>query len=383
MIEKTKKLDSATISNGLSIFSQFMAHDCTFEVTSKFKGIGGKSLENHRTYQMDLDCLYGQWTQDFLYDADDRDKLLLGDRMEDDCERVWYDLQRNKQCKAIIPDARNDENIIVSRFQVLFIDLHNCMVDIARKQCQKNIFEEARRQTIWIYHWLIVHEYLKKMLDPEIFEDILANGPKYFTDPCFLPLEFTGAAFRVGHSQTRQSNRINVDTEKDLFELGVFTVMEHFVDWNYLFDMGNMKVQAAKKIDTKIQKAFHDLPFIQSSVKRERSLVWRNLKRGVIYGLPSGEDVAYRMCIEPLKIKETEDLDGTPLWYYVLKEAEELNDGEYLGPVGSRLLGEVLYGIMKSHDWSYLKVHPKWEPPLHSKEKPFDFAALLRFLYDI
>ncbi len=386
MMEQTKCKDSKVVTNGLSIFGQFLAHDMTFEVTSKFRGFNEtRKFTSDRTFNLDLDCLYGQWSQDFLYDKDDRSKLLLGMTCYDEHGNCWVDLQRNSQEKAIIPDARNDENIIVSRMQVLFIDFHNKMVDIVRDECkQDDVFTEARRRVIWHYHWLITHQYLYKIADWDIFEKIMNNGTSFYRSPTFMPLEFTGAAFRQGHSQTRDDNRINKHVTKGLFELGAFKKMEEYVDWRYFFDLGHGCVQYAKLIDTKIQKAFHDIPFIRSENKYLRSLPFRNLRRGVIYGLPSGEDVAKRMCFEPIEVPECArlELGGTPLWYYILKEAEVLgHEGEHLGPVGSTLLSECFLSILCNDDQSFLKVHPKWKPELGREEGSFDFQDLISCVY--
>ncbi len=376
--------DSKVVSNGLAIFGQFLAHDMTFEVTSKFRGYNQiETFVNDRTIRLDLDCMYGQWNQDFLYDAKSRDKLLLGEKYEKG-EYSWYDLQRNAQEKAIIPDARNDENIIVSQMHMLFILFHNKMVDQVKSYCSANeTFQEARRWVIWYYQWLILHEYLYKITDWTIFEDILANGPKYFDCPDFLPLEFAGAVFRTGHSQTREDNRINEDTEKSLFELGAFQKMEEYVDWRFMFDFEDGCVQYARVIDTKIGKIFHDIPFIKSGNKYERSLPYRNLKRGVVYGLASGEDIARRMCIEPLEIEETRKMGGTPLWYYVLKEAQVLgHGGEHLGPMGSRLMLECFLAILNYDQHSFQVLHPKWRPELGRNEGKFDFVDLVNFVCD-
>lgn len=376
--------DSKVISNGLSIFSQFLAHDVTFESTSKFSDQNNiDRFQNDRTINLDLDCLYGQKTQDFFYDANDKAKLLLGKCHRDsDYNMEWFDLQRNSQGKAIIPDARNDENIIVSRQQVLFIEFHNKMVDHLRKKGKtKNLFHEAKKQVIWYYHWLIIYEYLYKIMDWDIFEKIKNQGAQFYTNPTALPLEFTGAAFRTGHSQTRDLNKINQNTEKKLFELGFFSEMLELVDWRYLFNFGDGRCQFAKLIDTKVSKAFHDIPFIKSTDPYERSLPFRNLKRGVVYGLPSGEDVANRMGFEPIKIPETAKMDGTPLWFYILREAELLgHEGEHLGPVGSTILGECFFTVLKNDDYSFLKVHPKWKPTLGKDICEFDFLDMIRFV---
>ncbi|MCK5207359.1 MAG: hypothetical protein KAQ79_05045 [Cyclobacteriaceae bacterium] len=376
--------DSRYFSNGLAIFGQLLAHDMTFEVTSKFRGYNQvETFFNDRTIRLDLDCLYGQWNQDFLYDASARDKLLLGEEHDHD-GITWSDLQRNTQGKAIIPDARNDENIIVSQLHILFILFHNKMIDKVKEHCSNyDAFQEARKQVIWHYQWLILHEYLYKITDWVIFRDILKNGPKYFVCPDFLPLEFTGAIFRTGHSQTRETNRINKDTEKNLFELGAFSKMEDYVDWHFLFDFGDDCVEYARLIDTKIGKIFHDIPFIKSGKKYERSLPYRNLKRSVTYGLASGEDIARRMCIEPLDIEETSHLHGTPLWYYVLKEAELLgHGGEHLGPLGSRIMLESFLSILNHDKHSFLVLHPKWKPEIGRKEGEFDFVDLVNFVND-
>ena len=384
--DESKKTDSRVISNGLSIFSQFLAHDMTFESTSKFGKFGNIGhFQNDRTINLDLDCVYGQKTQDFLYDQEASGKILLGKCYEDG-NKSWFDLQRNSQGKAIIPDARNDENIIVSRMQVLFIQFHNKMVDyLTYKKCDKKIiFQEAKKRVIWYYHWLIIYEYLYKIMDWNVFDDLMENECRFFKTPHALPLEFSGAAFRVGHSQTRDTNRINAKIEKPLFELGFFTEMKEWVDWRYIFNFGDGKCQFAKRIDTKVGVSFHDIPFIPSKDKYDRSLPYRNLKRGVVYGLPSGEAVANRMGIEPIKVQETKDLGlvGTPLWFYILREAElRGHEGEHLGPVGSTILGECFLTIMRNDDYSFLKLHPKWKPSLGKDIGEFEFIDLIRFVH--
>jgi hypothetical protein len=378
--------DSKSITNGVAIFSQFLAHDITFDANSRLRaGNRVAGIANDRTINLDLDCLYGQKTQDFYYDAEDTDKLLLGKEYTDGTHR-WHDLQRNAQHKAIIGDSRNDENIIVSRLQVLFIEFHNRMVDHVRSTGgPQKAFAAARREVVWHYHWLIIHEFLGKMLDPSIFSRLLKDSARFYTWPAPLPLEFTGAAFRTGHSQTRDENRINEATEKKLFDLGFFTAMEEYVDWRYLFDFGDGRVQFARRLDPLIGRSFHRLPFVRSNDRREQSLPFRNIRRGVAYGLPSGETIAMRLGFEPLEVPLTQKLctAGTPLWYYMLHEAEVLgNEGEYLGPVGSTILGECFLTILLHDDESYLKRYPRWRPTLGREANRFDFVDLINFAQD-
>src|SRR5262245_50335152 len=123
------------------------------------------------------------------------------------------------------------------------------------------------------------------------------------------------------------------------------------------------------------------------------ALAERNLKRGKALGLPSGQTVARAMglpealilCIDnpkpalQLDFHDITDFEGkpfppevkenlkqkfgkhTPLWYYILKEAEMLCDGKKLGPVGGRIVAEVFIGLLLGDKLSYLNVAPRWE----------------------
>jgi len=128
------------------------------------------------------------------------------------------------------------------------------------------------------------------------------------------------------------------------------------------------------------------------------SLPFRNLKRGVLLGLPSGQDVAEAMKIKnpltPAEIATGPDgavakkhgLHGhTPLWYYILKEAEQRGTGEKLGPVGATIVAEVFVGLVHGDQQSYLWLKGKdWKPTLPSKVSgEFTMADLLRFVGDI
>jgi hypothetical protein len=71
---------------------------------------------------------------------------------------------------------------------------------------------------------------------------------------------------------------------------------------------------------------------------------------------------------------------STPLWYYVLKEAELVEDGLRLGPVGGRLVGEVVAGLLRSDPAGYLAYDPDWRPTLPSRSKgEFDMVDFLTF----
>ncbi len=84
-----------------------------------------------------------------------------------------------------------------------------------------------------------------------------------------------------------------------------------------------------------------------------QSLASRNLIRHVNFGLPSGQAIAARMNLPALTAAQLPELarpglsEHTPLWYYVLKEAEVMEDGQRLGPVGAGIVGEVFVGLLQ------------------------------------
>lgn len=145
-----------------------------------------------------------------------------------------------------------------------------------------------------------------------------------------------------------------------------------------------------KLLEVKYGRMFPELPalvcdFESAVAPEQRSLTSRDLQRGVALDLPSGEAVAREMGVEPLTDEEcglrATGWDAeTPLWYYVLKEAEVRAGGERLGPVGGRIVAEVLLGLLDADSGSHRHVEPAWKPVLPVAE-PDDFtmADLLVF----
>ncbi|MEV0130425.1 hypothetical protein AB0H83_18430 [Dactylosporangium sp. NPDC050688] len=110
-----------------------------------------------------------------------------------------------------------------------------------------------------------------------------------------------------------------------------------------------------------------------------RSLAVRDLLRGGTTGLPSGEAVAQFVGAAPLTSDELEQAwpHGTPLWFYILKEAEHRGGGDRLGPVCGRIVAEVLIGLLRADPASYLSLEPDWEPILPAAGARFGLTDLL------
>jgi hypothetical protein len=108
--------------------------------------------------------------------------------------------------------------------------------------------------------------------------------------------------------------------------------------------------------------------------------------RHVNFGIPSGQAIARVMGVQVLTPEQLAELTpfsmdrSTPLWYYILKEAEVLEQGLRMGPVGSRIVGEVFIGLLKADKDSYLVVDKNWKPTLPSaKSGDFEITDLLNF----
>jgi hypothetical protein len=65
------------------------------------------------------------------------------------------------------------------------------------------------------------------------------------------------------------------------------------------------------------------------------------------------------------------------LWFYILKEATALHDRDQLGPVGGRIVAEVLIGLLRADPASYLTLHPQWQPTLPAAGPAFGLTDLL------
>jgi Animal haem peroxidase len=388
--------DDASGAAGWAFFGQFIAHDVTADRSPLVDRTDIDALTNVRRQKLNLEFLYGSGPtgEPYLYDVNDPAKLLIGLNDAGQAE----DLQRNVQGIAIIADPRNDSHLLMAQMQVMFSKFHNRIVDWLREKGMpaQAIFTEAQRLVVWHYQWIVVREFLPEVIGDEMTGALLAAGPRYYrpvADP-FIPLEFADAAYRYGHGQLRESYRVNAgDPPVPLFpDLVGFRPVpaSRVVDWAGFFDLpGHPPAQRAKKIDGRLCSSIMHLPLALTGdveVEAFHSLGARDLQRGHAVGLPSGEAIARHIGATPLTREQTAlgsmgwDQE-TPLWYYVLKESEVQGNGDRLGEVGGRIVGEVLVGLL-DHDPSSFRVsRPDWRPELPSRVAGnFTVADLLGFL---
>jgi len=396
--------DNPTLTAGFTFLGQFLDHDMTFDPTSSLaRQQDPESIRNFRIPALDLDSVYGggPGASPHLYDAtvDGGRTTLLTERIPGSAtvsvdNKARFDLPRNSQKTALVGDPRNDENLIVSQFHLAWLRFHNVVVsdvkaELGAGHTPGEVFAEAQRVVRWHYQWLIVHEFLPKTVGQATVDDILAHGRKHYTwrNEPYIPVEFSVAAYRFGHSQVRPSYRANfgtsaTDTAKQFFALifdaqaadaddppdmrGGKRAARRFIDWQTFFDFGDGRKRQNKKIDTKLSSVLFSL--MGQPEGEPTSLATRNLLRSLTMKVPSGQRVAKAMQLAPLAAADLDDLKDlhlekrTPLWFYVLREADVMANGEHLGPVGGRIVAEVIIGLIDGDVQSYIRQDPDWEP---------------------
>jgi hypothetical protein len=442
---------------GYTYLGQFIDHDMTFfDETVGFEGdLEPEDVESGRSPALDLDSVYGLGPElekthpsgRKIYE-DDGIRMRVGmtkdDHVSDEvAPKLSFpnDLPRRKvlkeglppekQVEAMIADPRNDENLALAQTHVAFIRFHNAVVErLSNKYQGTQLFEEARKKVRQHYQWIILRDYLPRVIRADVLDDVIEHGCRHFNpgENAHMPVEFSVAAFRLGHAMVRnfyqwnglfQSNppgRHRAATLSDLFErtgradpsllatdLGLQS--SWVIDWTRFYDFkdfpgvaNNAHSNAARGISPSLTSP---LMTLRGTDKKEPpSLAVRNLLRGRLLGLPAGQSVADRLGVEkPLKPEEIADgphrdvlvehgfQQLTPLWYYILKEAEAREDGKRLGEVGSRIVAETFVALIKASQDSILadaapgkKVK---EPDLGPvKENRFDMPDLLFFVHD-
>jgi hypothetical protein len=421
------------IPAGFTFLGQFLDHDITLDTTPlSLQQSDPYATTNFRTPRFDLDSVYGRGPayDTWLYDPDDRDKLQLVDLTGTDAQGntiTYYDVPRWSDGTAALTECRNDENVIVLQIHIAMMRFHNKLVDYVRTQNGPPswTFEAARRLARWHYQWMVIHDFLPRMVGSDVLgavykESSTGGSPminlNYYkpTNPNnlpFMPVEHTVAAYRFGHSMARPKytphNRYTIvplfsDSQPDLRGNRVLPA-DLVINWAVFFET-NPEMSAptddplgalprhARKIDTKLSPPLFQLPATvvppgppPPAVSSENRLAVRNLLRSQQLGLPSGQAVAKLMRApvltnDQLGLKQFGWTGEAPLWYYILKEAEVLYAGQRLGPVGGRIVAEVFVGLLQRDQNSYLYLNPSWRPTLPSATPgTFTMVDLLRY----
>ncbi|KYC36435.1 hypothetical protein WA1_42780 [Scytonema hofmannii PCC 7110] len=438
---------SSTIPPVFTYLGQFIDHDITAntdrtaedlktDITKEdFKPLPPSTviekLKNLRRPTFDLDSVYGDGpTLDpsspteakGFYQENDPVKLKVGKATdapgipgvkippEGDLTR---DLPRDENKRAIIGDSRNDENLIVAQLHVAFLRFHNAVVDWVRANEPENsgdnvsLFNRAQQLVRWHYQWLVINDFLKTLTVKGTVDSILSGGLKFYklrNGELYMPLEFSVAAYRFGHSLIRGAydhNRNFTDrqltpppvTNSTFDLLFLFTgkgglggnptlPFNWIIEWNRFADKGRASIRgrnSARRIDTRLTKFLSNMENEIDPSKTEainkllQHLAKRNLLRGYFLSIPTGQSLADKLGVKRLTAEELQRrnstqmnqalapfLEKTPAWYYILKESEIRANGDSLGEVGSRIVAETFIGLMRNDDSSYLS--QDWNP---------------------
>lgn len=430
--------DNPNMTAGVTFFGQFLDHDLTLALKAPIlENTQPGRTTNFRTAEFDLDSVYGNGPTGSpeLYDTSTGDikfkvEAIPGSEQVSRRGAQRFDLPRKANNTAIIADSRNDENVILSQFHLAMLKFHNAVIDRLRTdpanagRSSQDIFKEAQKQVRWHYQWIVLNEFLPLTIGQERVDEIMRNGPRFYKVPDrtqdtyfrssrgepLIPVEFAVAAYRFGHSQIRPSYRLNfgpdngqpffafifddsVDpNDPDPIDLrGGKRAPRRFVDWQTFFKLDDVNFRPNKRIDSKLSTPMMLLPGSRGPAPGLpndgiQSLASRNLMRHVNFGLPSGQAIARLIgsrVLTPAQLAELAPYGmdrSTPLWYYILKEAEVFENGLRMGPVGSRIVGEVFIGLLKADKDSYLVVNKNWKPTLPSATPgDFEITDLLRF----
>ncbi|HEX8401977.1 MAG TPA: heme peroxidase family protein [Allosphingosinicella sp.] len=413
--------DNDAIPVGYTYFGQFVDHDITFDPASSLsKQNDPDRLINFRTSRYDLDSLYGEGPDDepFMYDQhpNRRGEFLIGkgrSPQEDD-------LPRNEQDTALTGDPRNDENIILAQLQLVFLKLHNSLLRRVKAEeglTNREAFTRAQTLVRWHYQWVVLFDFLPRICGRDVVDELLKPAgegrPGFridlklykFRDAPFMPVEFSAAAYRFGHSQIRHRYDLNrvvsgvpiflppESRPGELADLRGFRRLPGMwtLDWRRFLEIDGGVPQMTRRIDTRLSRALSSIPAGPDPARGSR-LAELNLLRGFRLGLPSGQAVARAMGEKPISnadLKLGNEIAGSeaPLWYYVLKEAELQGDGgRRLGRVGGRIVAETFLGLAKADPSCFLNVDPAWTParafangpPLDTSGNALQFAGLVR-----
>lgn len=394
-----------------------------------------ESFVNEQANPLALDSLYGDGPGSVdpgiraLYETDGKRFRLGRTRTEDqqvfedlliDPDRVIHDIGApdllRRDGVPLIADHRNDENLIVSQLHLALLLFHNKAVAALEPAVPDpaDCFAKARALVTLHYHWLILNDYLPSLLSSQVLQTPLTQRQQKLPAARTVPLEFTTAAFRFGHSMVGSAYDFNANfgrggrisrtgatltelfdftTHRNMGQPGAATLQlpDHWViDWDRMSRRPRLTPgpSGAERIDLTFAPDMLNV-MGTSDVARHGSILFRNLMRGFQRRIAFGQELArqcgqasltpdeLRMALPDTAqpgakgLREVAEglgmLEQTPAWLYFLCEARHFEQGERLGPTASHIIADTIVGLMRfmpesvlSHDGGHW--HPRQSP---------------------
>jgi hypothetical protein len=374
-LASNERAQAGHIPAGFTYLGQFVDHDLTRDVTRNLPfgtPASAAVLAQGRSPALDLDSLYGGGPGSAdagAFYAADGASFVLGTTIAVPAiaipngpsfpafpARDGFDLPRRGQAATVeterrmaaIPEPRNDENLAIAQTHLAFMRFHNSVVrDLAGAGTPSaRLFAAAQAQVVRCYQWMLVHDYLPRIVDPAIVDSVFTEGRRVFevdaTDFPTMPIEFSVAAFRLGHSMIRaqydwnevfhprpgaldQGSLVNLfrfsgtsgnlspgsNVDEPLDGTLERLPTNWIADWTRLYDFAadagiaelappaGAFLNPALRLDTRLTDPLANLPLGSFGARGtagvpaiERNLAHRNLVRGRMVALATAQEVA-------------------------------------------------------------------------------------------
>ena len=369
-------------------FGQFLAHE-----VSRLYAVSGDSFVNLNTPSLDLDTVF--WRAGAAPEDLDSLHAAAGALTEGDAAigltsnaltARHNELPRWPDGRPLTPDCRADANVFVAQMQVAFLRRY---VNQVRRGVDSP--EIDLRDAI---HEIVIHDFLPRIVDAETWTDVMANGRRIvspgqgFPADFLLPIEFTAAAFRFGHAMARDRYQWLKASSNPPIPQALSRLLDntfngrnlvvsnghHVLAFNWEADWSDSNSPASPNVAAPIAPAIApSLTRIDQAHVTDASgpsnIAFLTLRRGQVVELPSAQSLWERhegalpgrplTCCE-LAENQSEGIRAalqagspgdrlccrTPLWFYVVREAQFHHRGAKLGPLGGRIVMETLHAAV-------------------------------------
>jgi hypothetical protein len=443
--------ENPDIPSGYTYFAQFVAHDCVQSTMPTLAlGLGGLPNRNHRSRILELDTIYGPGF-DGCQHARHKSELTKDGASKFQFSRMQDTRIANASCPArdlprsrgdrrpMVADDRNDNNAIVSQMAVLFMMLHNTIVDgfsewswrIPKQLSREaSLYILARSVCIGVYRRLVAEDLMRRLLHPAIYARYATGSVRFLdqVDAERLPIEFP-STLRFGHSMVRPNYRFNdvYQRREELIDVLLTTSRGRpwrlpldeswAISWSKFFPVGGSHPNLSRRIGPSFSAdLLSDVVFGELDGTNCPGIAYRDLLQCTMsphwsvpalvnllrrlapeFAGPSRlfDDAVYREAAIVKWLEASSASTGLeaadilelsrdfPLAAYVLFEAAHENAGRHLGILGSILIAEVVFKALHERTSEELLDTPhsdKAETIMTETDKIASMSDLIGFL---